>query len=122
MTEIPAASTAPVVNDSRVPTGIRIASGVCWFVGVISIGGAFVVSTRPGGSGGMLLLNIVVGLAVCLAGYLTYQQRKAGAYILVLAWASPMIIGLARGTGARGGPLLLLLAILVLLANWKDLR
>src|SRR3954470_13632300 len=122
MTEIPAASTAPAFDDAPMPTGIRIASGVCWFVGVVSMIGAFVVSTRPGGSNGMLLLNLGVGLAVCASGYLTYQQRKAGAYLLVLAWASPMIISLAMGTAARGGPLLLLLAILVLLSNWKHLR
>ena len=126
MTEPSDASTSPAVVPAPIPTGIRVASTICWLVGVLTIGIAFAIgipaAQGPDGSFAPFAINVLAGLAVCAAGYLVRQQRKVGALLVVLAWATPALIGLATGTGARGGSFLLFAAMLALFANWKHLR
>jgi hypothetical protein len=126
MTEPTNTSTSPSTVPASIPTGIRVASTICWIVGILSIGIAFAIgipaAQGPDGSFVPLVINLLAGLAVCAAGYLVRKQRKLGTLLVVLAWATPALIGLATGTGARGGSFLLFAAMLALFANWKHLR
>ena len=117
---------APVpAPDTPTPTGIRIASTLCWIVGVLTIGVAVAVYL-PVAVHSMdrviaFVVMLIAGLAVCGAGYLVRQRRKAGAYLVVAAWALPLLWALAVGATPRGN-FLLLVAMLSLLPNWKYLR
>ena len=126
MTESSPASATPSATPAPVPTGIRVASTLCWIVGVLTIGIAFAMglpaAQAPEGSLLSFAITVLAGLMVCAAGYLVRQQRKIGALILVLAWATPALVGLATGEGARGGGFLLFAAMLAVFANWKHMK
>jgi hypothetical protein len=115
-----------IAESAPIPAGIRVASTICWLVGIVTILIAFAVgipaARGAGGSMSAAVISALAGLMVCAAGYLVRQRRKSGALLVVLAWAAPGIIGLANGTGARGGSFLLFAAMVALLLNWKHLR
>lgn len=114
MTSQPATKPDP----SPAPVGVRIASTLCWLVGAIAVLAAFVTRlTWP-----WRLANIGAGGLVIGAGVLTRRRRRTGVYLVALGWALPSLIGFATGGGARPGSMLLVIAEVVLVANWRHLR
>lgn len=101
-----------------------MASTLCWIVGIVTIATTFLLSL-PAATGvlGILLVfvNLVAGVAVCIAGYLIRRRRRLGALVVVSAWALPTVVSLLSGQIPRGN-FLLLAAMLMLLPNWKHLR
>src|SRR5258708_24692557 len=126
--------TSPQPIDSKkkspvpeaAPMGIRIASILCWVVGIFSlvVGLATGVpaAVRDGGRLVLLTINLLTGIGVCVAGYLIWRQRRLGALIIVLAWVLPAVMSFLAGTTVRAGPPLLLLAMLFSLAHSKNLH
>ena len=112
-------SSAPETPKAPLaPTGIRIASTLCWLVGVVSILVSIAMLPRLV----WLIANLIAGGLVCVAGFLTRRQRRTGAYLVAFAWALPALVSLAAGGPAKPGPPLLLIAGIALLFNWKHLR
>lgn len=106
------------------PAGVRIASTLCWIVGVLTILVALAVgiptlSTRDGAL--YLAVGLVSGAAVCAAAVLIRRQRRAGVLIMLLAWALPTVVAVVNHQSARGS-LLLFVALLFAGANWKHFR
>jgi len=110
----------PIANPepALAPAGVRIASTLCWLVGVITVIAAFTMRLAwP-----WMLATLAAGALVIAAGVLTRRGRRTGAYLIALAWALPSLVSFATGGGAKPGSLLLLIAGVVLLANWKHLK
>lgn len=106
------------------PTGVRIASTLCWIVGVLTILVALAVGIPTlSTSDGVLYLavGLVSGAAVCVAAVLIRRQRRAGVLIMLLAWALPTVVAVMNHQSVRG-PLLLFVALLFAGANWKHFR
>jgi hypothetical protein len=106
------------------PRGVRIASTLCWVVGILSILAAVAVGIPQIDSVGVLpmVVNVIAASGVCAAGYLVRKQRKTGAYLIVAAWALPTAISLLDGGGAKPGNVLLFVALVGLVPNWKHLH
>jgi hypothetical protein len=106
------------------PLGIQAASTLCWLVGIVTIATTLLL-VFPASTGvfGIVLgfVNLVAGVAVCVAAYLIRQRRRLGALVVMSAWAFPTIVSLLVGQVPRGN-YLLLAATLMLLPNWKHLR
>lgn len=113
-----------VAAPASVPNGIRVASTLCYIVGVLS-GVVTLAIGLPLLATGAGLLTVVVGLGAavlcCAAGYFVRQQKRAGGLLVVLAWAFPIVVSLAV-TGKGTGNFLLFVALLFTAANWKHLR
>jgi hypothetical protein len=116
------APSQPVPAQS--PAGVRIASTLCWVVGVITILVALAVGVPAVGSGAgqvFLAVNLLAGAAVCLAAVLIRRQRRSGVLVMVFAWALPTVVALLNHQSARGS-FLLFVALLFAGANWKHFR
>jgi hypothetical protein len=116
----PVESSPPKVG-AEIPTGIRVASTLCWLVGIFTIVSAIAVAPSVTGVP-FMLTALVAGIAVCVGAWLIRRQRRIGLLILVLAWATPTVYMLVSTGSARGGPVLLTIAVLLAAANWKHLR
>jgi len=115
-----------VSSQTRAPMGIRIASTLCWLVGISSLAFGFRRYSLPMLRVPALLIPLLLtgaaAIATCFAGYLAAKRRKSAAYLLIVALALPFISNFAARVPASKVPLVLLLAILALVANWKHLR
>lgn len=121
--------TTPVTTDAErplAPSGIRIASTLCYIVGVL----AFLITlavgipalSQPEPPLFFLGANTVGALLAVAAGVLVRRQLRTGGLLVVVAWAFPTLVGYLTHTG-RGGPgVLLLVAMLFTLVNWKHLH
>ena len=122
-TPIPAVQET--VASTLAPSGVRIASTLCWVVGVVTVLAAVAVGvpalSQPDSDILSFTVNVAVGLAVCVAAVLIRRQRRVGVLVLVLAWATPTVITLLQKQTPRGGPLLVVVALLLAGANWKHL-
>jgi len=106
------------------PAGVRIASTICWVVGVLTILVTLAIGIPALSSGGGLLfvsVNLVAGAAVCVAAVLIRRQLRLGVLVMLLAWALPTIVSVLNHQSPRGS-LLLLVALLFAGANWKHFR
>ena len=106
------------------PTGVRIASTLCWVVGILTILVAFAVGIPALSSGGgamFLAVNLLAGAAVCVAAILIRRQRRLGVLVMLLAWALPTADAILSHRPARGS-LFLFVALLFAGANWKHFR
>ena len=117
--------TSPLPAEAATPTpapaGVRIASTLCWVVGVLTILVTLAVGIPLLSSGGALVflsVNLVAGLAVCVAAFLIRRQRRLGVLVMLLAWALPTVVALVSHQPVRGS-LFLLVALLFAGANWK---
>jgi hypothetical protein len=116
--------TAPVPSTTSAPTGVRIASTLCWVVGILTILAALAIGIPALSSGAgqlFMAVNVAAGAIVCVAAVQIRRQRKVGVLLLVLAWAIPTVVALIQHLPVRGS-LLLLVALLFAAANWKHFR
>ena len=116
--------TAPGAASAPAPIGVRVASTLCWIVGVLTIlvnvaVGIPVISA--GGNVFFVAVNLVAGGAVCLAALLIRRQRRLGVLVMLLAWALPTLVLVLNHQSARGS-FLLFVALLFAGANWKHFR
>ena len=110
--------------SSPAPAGVRIASTLCWIVGVVTILIALAIGIPAISSGAGLLLIAVYGIAgaiVCVAAVQIRRQRKIGVLLMLVAWAIPTVVAVVQHLPVRGS-LLLFVALLFAGANWKHLR
>ena len=120
----PAPSQPSTASSTQVPTGVRIASTLCWVVGIITILVAFAVGIPAISSGGGLLflaINVLAGAIVCGAAVQIRRQRRVGVLLMLVAWAIPTVVALIQHQPVRGS-LLLFVALLFAGANWKHFR
>ncbi len=116
--------TAPGAASAPAPIGVRVASTLCWIVGVLTIlvnvaVGIPVISA--GGNVFFVAVNLVAGGAVCLAALLIRRQRRLGVLVMLLAWALPTLVLVLNHESARGS-FLLFVALVFAGANWKHFR
>jgi hypothetical protein len=115
----PTGPTTPAI-----PAGVRIASTLCWIVGVLTILVAVAIGIPAISSGAGLLfiaVNGVAGIIACVAGIQIRRQRKIGVLLMVLAWAVPTLVAILQHLSPSGS-LLLFVALLLAGANWKHFR
>ncbi len=118
------APSQPATPSAQVPTGVRIASTLCWVVGILTILIAFAVGIPAIASGTGLLfiiINVLAGAIVCVAAVQIRRQRKIGVLLILFAWAIPTVVALVQHQPVRGS-LLLFVALLFAGANWKHFR
>lgn len=118
---IPSSPADSTAVPRQAPAGVRIASTLCWAVGIITILATLAVgipalSTRGGPL--FLAVNFMAGLTVCVAAILIRRQRRLGVLVMLFAWALPTLLAVLTHAPARGS-LFLLLALLLVGANWK---
>lgn len=103
---------------------MRLASTLCWVVGVLTILAALAIGIPAIASGAglaFIAVNVLAGVIVCVAAVQIRRQRKLGVLLLVVAWAIPTIVALAQHLPVRGS-LLLFVALVVAATNWKHFR
>ena len=111
-------------TSGPIPAGIRIASILCWIVGVLTVLVSLAIGIPAISSGAGLLFVAVNGLAgviACSAGIQIRRQRRIGVLLMVLAWAVPTTVALLQRLPATGS-LQLFVALVLAGANWKHLR
>ena len=123
MSPAPIEGSDALPAPALVPTGIRVASTLCWAVGILTLLMAFATEMPAMRDSGPkryeFALSVIAGVTVCLAGFLVRKRMRAGALLLVLAWATPAVIGiLSNGVAIPGNPILLI-ALVCVLWNWK---
>jgi hypothetical protein len=123
-TPAPSQPASPPSQSSQTPTGVRIASTLCWVVGVFTILAAIAIGIPAISSGAGLLfigVNVLAGAIVCVAAVQIRRQRKVGVLLMLVAWAIPTLVALVQHLPVRGS-LLLFVALLFAGANWKHFR
>ena len=123
-TPTPSQPVNPPTQSAQAPTGVRIASTLCWVVGVLTILAALAIGIPAISSGAGLLfiaVNVLAGAIVCVAAVQIRRQRKIGVLLMLGAWAIPTVVALVQHLPVRGS-LLLFVALLFAGANWKHLR
>jgi hypothetical protein len=123
MTTPPDVASEPTTTP--VPAGIRIASTLCWIVGIATILGSFVFGL-PGVTGFNSSLvppavSLIDGVGVCAAAYLVWRRRRLGVLVMLFAWALPVAVAVLNHQPAQGN-LFLFGSLLLLGANWRNLR
>jgi hypothetical protein len=109
------------LSPTQAPTGIRIASTLCWVVGILTILVALAVGIPTiSSTDGLvfLVVNLVAGGAVCVAAVLIRRRLRLGVLLMLLAWALPTMVAVVNHQPARGS-LFLFVALLFAGANWK---
>ena len=110
--------------SAQVPTGVRVASTLCWIVGILTILVNLAVGIPAISAGRSLLLvvvNLVAGVLVCVAAVLIRRQQRLGVLVMLLGWALPTVALVLSHQSARGS-LLLFAALVFAGANWKHFR
>jgi hypothetical protein len=120
----PAPSSDATATPTPTPAGVRIASTLCWIVGVVTILVALAtgIPALPASSAVLYLaVNLVAGGAVCVAAVLIRRQRRVGVLVMILAWALPTLV-VVLTHGSPQGSFLLFVALLFVGANWKHFK
>jgi hypothetical protein len=115
---------SPAQPATAPPAGVRIASALCWVVGVLTIliGLAVGIPALSTGQGAIFLaVNVAAGGAVCVAAVLIRRQRRLGVLIMLLAWALPTVVAVVNHQPVNGS-IFLFIALLFAGANWKHFR
>ena len=124
ITPAPSQPSVPDAATRRAPVGVRVASTLCWIVGILTILVNVAVGIPAISAGRSLVLvvvNLVAGAAVCVAAFLIRRQRRLGVLVMLLGWALPTVALLLTHQSARGS-FLLFVALLFAGANWKHFR
>src|SRR6185503_8122845 len=96
----PTGPTTPAI-----PAGVRIASTLCWIVGVLTIlvGVAIGIPAISSGAGLLFIaVNGGAGVIVCIAAVQIRRQRKLGVLLMLVAWAIPTVVALVQRLPVRG--------------------
>ena len=120
----PSSQTSPPGTATVTPTGVRVASTLCWIVGILTIlvGLAVGIPAIPSGRGVLFIaISLLAGAIVCVAAVQIRRQRKTGVLLMLVAWAIPTVVALVQHQSVRGS-LLLFVALLLAAANWKSFR
>jgi hypothetical protein len=120
----PSQPANPSTPPAQAPAGVRIASTLCWVVGILTILIAFAIGIPAISSGAGLLfiaINVIAGAIVCVAAVQIRRQRRIGVLLLLIAWAIPTAVAVVQHQPVRGS-LLLFVALLFAGANWKHFR
>jgi hypothetical protein len=123
-TPTPSQPANPPPQSAQIPPGVRIASTLCWIVGVLTILAALAIGIPAISSGPgqvFIAVNVLAGAIVCVAAVQIRRQRRIGVLLMLLAWAIPTVVALVQHLPVRGS-LLLFVALLVAGANWKHFR
>ena len=94
--------------------------GVVTTVAALLGGLAAPVATRY--SAVTMTFGIIAGLTLCVGSFLVYHRRRLGAIIVVAACVLPTVVGVFTTGRVHPPALLLVLATLTVLANWRLLR
>ena len=125
MSDTTTAETLGDEGSSQRPPGIRIASTLCWVVGVLTLLTGVAVGIPLAVSGGPawpLIINVLAGALIIVGAVFVRKQRRLGALFVAIAWALPTAATMLAGQTPRGGPLLLIIALLLVLANWRHFK
>ena len=120
----PAPKQPDTTLTAQVPAGVRIASTLCWVVGVLTILVGIAIGFPAISSGAglpFIAVNAGAGVLVCVAAVQIRRQRKLGVLLLLVAWAIPTGVALVQHLPVRGS-LALFVALLFAAANWKHFR
>ena len=123
-TPAPSQPANPSTQSAQVPPGVRIASTLCWVVGVLTVLAALAIGIPAISSGAGLLfiaVNVLAGAIVCVAAVQIRRQRRIGVLLMLVAWAIPTAVAVLQHLPVRGS-LLLFVALLFAGANWKHFR
>lgn len=110
------------------PFPLRVASTLCWVVGVVTALGGLAIGVpalqSPTPTLVPLIEGLVAGVAVVVAAILVRRSRRLGGILVIVACALPTLITLGVEGRFRSPPLLLILilALLTVLANWRLLH
>src|SRR5260221_3841549 len=100
----PPAPSQPVNPPTQPPPGVRIASTLCWVVGILTILAALAIGIPAISSGAGLLfiaVNLLAGAIVCVAAVQIRRQRKFGVLLMLVALALTTVGALVQHLTAR---------------------
>ena len=113
-------------STERVPFPLRVAATLAAVVGVVTlfaaVAGRLAVPPAPRYSVVTMAVGIIAGLTLCLGAALVFAQRRLGAFIVVAACVLPTVVGVFTTGRLQPPALLLVLATITVLANWRLLR
>ena len=122
------------LTPTRPPTGILVASTLCWIWGIICTLSALALgipaAAEPTLRVGMIvaIIFLLCGIVYCLAGFLIRRRSVVGGWIAIISaglLSALELLGLASGTrnlGAAAGLGINIAIVAVLLLNWRSLR
>jgi hypothetical protein len=112
--------------SAKPPLALRIAAGLCAVVGMLSVFAAIALGAARHTANSVAWIvfgsNLTAALLMCAAAAQTWRARKIGTLFVVLAWAVPTVMSLLLGQSPRGPSLLMVLALIVLASNWRELH
>jgi hypothetical protein len=125
--------TAPDASaPSRASTKVLVASTLAWLAGILQVLIAFAVGwpqiVLHGRFPPFAILPLFVlgaallGILLCVAGYLLRKRRKLGGILAIVALGGSVIARLLTGTLVSAGTGLTLLVLILVIAAWGELR
>jgi lipopolysaccharide export LptBFGC system permease protein LptF len=118
-------ATEPQVTPSRPSTKLLIASTLAWVAGVLNLLVVVAVGIPQVALHGRLallfVLDAVLAIALCVAGYLLRKRRRTGGIMAVAITAFFTITHLIMGTALSVGTGIMVITLLLVLATWKEL-
>jgi len=118
------ADSAP--PSSLPPLGLRVAATLCVVVGLVGALHVIAIETQlssmPDAPRLPMVTNPVAVLAVLVAAVLIWKRRRLGAYLVIAGAILPDLVNLGYGQPVRPGGLLMIVTLITVAANWKELR
>ena len=120
-------ATGPVPNSVEpIPLPLRVAAMLSGVVGVVTIVIGAATARSPSAAaqntGSSAAFGIVAGATLCVGAALVFHRRRLGAAIVVVACLLPTVVGVFTTGRVEPPALLLVLATIAVLANWRLLR
>ncbi|HEX6052590.1 MAG TPA: hypothetical protein VFZ21_25170 [Gemmatimonadaceae bacterium] len=113
-------------NPEPVPLPLRVAAILSAIVGVVTTvaaaGGGLTGPEAARYNGVTMTFGVVAGVSLCVGAALVFRRRRLGAGIVVMACVLPTVIGVFTTGRVHPPALLLILATITVLANWRLLR
>ena len=113
-------------STDRIPFPLRVAATLAGVVGVVTtfaaVAGGLAVPPAPSDSAVTMTVGILAGLTLCVGAVLVFARRRLGAFIVVAACVLPTVVGVFTTGQLQPPALLLVLATITVLANWRLLR
>jgi len=122
------------LTATRPPTGILVASTLCWIWGILCTLSAVALGipavAEPTLRAGIVVAIVLLlcGVVYCFAGFLIRRRSVVGGWIAIISaglLSTLELLGLASGTrnlGAAAGLGINIAIVTVLLLNWRSLR